>query len=76
MLASRDVADLGRPFYTRGCAVGCGLTGLIVILSLTLHFLLSAENKRRDRKYGVVDGNTQVDVTHGGDRNVNFRYFT
>ncbi|KAF2193128.1 permease of the major facilitator superfamily [Zopfia rhizophila CBS 207.26] len=64
------------PFYVRGCAVGCGFTGLIVILAMGLHFALEAENRRRDRLHGRVDENAQIDVTDGGDKNVKFRYLT
>lgn len=70
------LANSSRPFYVRGCAVGCGFTGLIVVLALTLHFLLEAENRKRDRLYGSVDEDTQVDVTVAGDKNVSFRYLT
>ncbi|KAJ9640386.1 hypothetical protein H2201_002566 [Coniosporium apollinis] len=65
-----------RPFYTKGCALGCGFTGLIVILSLGLHFKLQHENRKRDRLYGKVPDDAQIDVTLGGDNNPNFRYFT
>ncbi|CAI6097213.1 unnamed protein product [Clonostachys chloroleuca] len=64
------------PHYTKGVSIGCGLTALIVILSLTLHFLLERENKRRDREHGPVGSDTTVDVTEEGDKNKNFRYFT
>lgn len=65
-----------RPFYVRGCAVGCAFTGLIVILSLGLHFKLEHENRKRDSLYGKVGEDVRVDVTDGGDQNVNFRYLT
>ncbi|KAM5365694.1 hypothetical protein ACJA88_012430 [Fusarium oxysporum] len=64
------------PLYLRGTAIGCGLTGLISILALGLHFALERENKRRDRKYGPVDSDLAVDVTELGDKNKNFRYLT
>ncbi|OAL53524.1 MFS general substrate transporter [Pyrenochaeta sp. DS3sAY3a] len=64
------------PFYVRGCAVGCAFTGLIVILSLGLHFKLEHENRKRDSLYGKVGEDVRVDVTDGGDQNVNFRYLT
>ncbi|RSL84498.1 hypothetical protein CEP52_016423 [Fusarium oligoseptatum] len=64
------------PLYTRGTAIGCGLTGLISILSLGLHFALERENNRRDREYGPVDATVSVDVTELGDKNKNFRYLT
>ncbi|CAH0045115.1 unnamed protein product [Clonostachys solani] len=64
------------PFYTKGCAIGCAFTGLIVLLSLALHFLLDRENRRRDELYGPVDPDAEVDVTDEGDYHVQFRYLT
>ncbi|KAI8657081.1 hypothetical protein LRP88_12388 [Fusarium phalaenopsidis] len=64
------------PLYTRGTAIGCGLSGLISILALGLHFALERENNRRDREYGPVDATVSVDVTELGDKNKNFRYLT
>lgn len=60
----------------RGCAVGCAFSGLIVLLSLGLHFKLEHENRKRDRLYGEVDPDAHVDVTDGGDKNNKFRYMT
>ncbi|PHH59416.1 hypothetical protein CDD82_2488 [Ophiocordyceps australis] len=63
------------PFYVKGCAIGCGLTGLVVILGLALHVALVRENKRRDRLYGAVEPNDQrVDVADEGDNQRLFRY--
>ncbi|KJZ76210.1 hypothetical protein HIM_04292 [Hirsutella minnesotensis 3608] len=64
------------PYYTKGCAIGCGLTGLMVILSIGMHFGLEWENRRRDRLYGPVDRNAHVDVTDEGDAHQDFRYLT
>ncbi|KAJ6439939.1 MFS transporter [Purpureocillium lavendulum] len=64
------------PFYTRGCAIGCGLTGLIFFASLCMTAALSRENRRRDRLYGAVDPNAEVDVTDEGDDHRRFRYLT
>ncbi|KAG5661334.1 hypothetical protein KAF25_005456 [Fusarium avenaceum] len=64
------------PLYLQGTAIGCGLTGLISILGLGLHFALERENKRRDREYGTVEADMTVDVTELGDKNKNFRYLT
>ncbi|RDA94516.1 hypothetical protein CP533_2701, partial [Ophiocordyceps camponoti-saundersi (nom. inval.)] len=64
------------PFYTRGCAVGCGLTGLMLVLALGMHFALEAENRRRDRMYGPADAEGEVDVTEAGDDHADFRYVT
>lgn len=64
------------PYYTLGCALGCGFTFAIVFLALTLQFLLKRENKRKDALYGPVGANVQVDVTQGGDKAANFRYMT
>ncbi|EMR71639.1 putative mfs transporter protein [Eutypa lata UCREL1] len=68
--------ETDAPFYLRGTATGCGLTGLIVILALGLHFKLEHENKKRDRLYGPVEENVHIDVTAGGDKNTSFRYLT
>lgn len=67
---------LRRPFYTKGCAIGCAFTGAIVFLSLGLHFALERENKRRDRAYGPPRQSESVDVTEEGDKHRNFRYMT
>jgi nitrate/nitrite transporter NarK len=64
------------PFYVTGCAIGCVLSGAIVVLALGLHFKLAYENRRRDRLYGVVDQHARVDVTDGGDHNPMFRFIT
>ncbi|POR35094.1 Alkaline phosphatase [Tolypocladium paradoxum] len=64
------------PFYTKGCAIGGGLTGLIVILALGMHVSLGWENRRRDRLYGPVDPGAEVDVTDEGDNHRSFRYVT
>lgn len=60
----------------KGSAVGCALTGLIVLLALALHFKLEHENKKRDRLYGKAEENVRIDVTDGGDQNHAFRYMT
>ncbi|KAB8232009.1 major facilitator superfamily domain-containing protein [Aspergillus alliaceus] len=65
-----------RPFYVRGCAIGCGVTGLVAVLALGLFVKLSHENRRRDRVYGKVDENIRVDVTKEGDNHPQFRYMT
>lgn len=62
----------------KGTAVGCGLTGLIVPISLFLHFKLKAENKRRDALSATANApeGHQIDVTALGDAHQGFRYFT
>ncbi|KAL2070139.1 hypothetical protein VTL71DRAFT_14819 [Oculimacula yallundae] len=64
------------PYFVKGCALGCGFTGLIVILSLGLHFKLVHENKRRDRENGPIDPTEQLDLTLLSDKHPSFRYFT
>lgn len=49
---------------------------MITVLSLTLHFLLARENRRRDRENGPVEDHEQIDVTQLGDSHPKFRYFT
>ncbi|KAL6406474.1 hypothetical protein AUP68_09269 [Ilyonectria robusta] len=64
------------PFYTKGCAIGCAFTGMIVILAMSLHFALERENKWRDRELGPADFNETLDVTEMGDKHRHFRYLT
>ena len=64
------------PFYTLGCSLGAGFTGVIVLLSLGLHFKLEMENKKRDRVHGVVDPDKHIDVSKLGDKHPKFRYLT
>ncbi|KAF4345628.1 nicotinamide mononucleotide permease [Fusarium beomiforme] len=64
------------PFYILGCAIGCGMSELIVILALLMHSLWSREDKKRDELYGPVGDNQAVDVSQQGDYARNFRYFT
>ncbi len=75
-LSSSVFPSEDKPFYTKGCAIGCGLTFLIVVLSLGLHFKLSYENKKKDELYGPVDPNEQIDVSDNGDKHPKFRYLT
>ena len=65
-----------RPFYTLGCSLGSGLTGLIIILALRLHLKLSAENEKRDERFGFVDPEEHLDVSVLGDQHPKFRYLT
>ncbi|CEI70711.1 unnamed protein product [Fusarium venenatum] len=64
------------PYFTTGCAIGCGMSGLVVVLALFMHFALNRENKRRDSLYGPVDVNAEIDVSEQGDNNRQFRYMT
>lgn len=74
-ISSSVFPDADAPLYTKGCALGCALTGLIAILAMGLHIVLTLENKRKDRRYGPVNETDRVDVTEGGDH-PNFRYLT
>lgn len=73
-ISSSVFPNTDAPFYTKGCAIGCGMTGAIAIVALGLRISLALENKRRDRVHGLVDENERVDVTDGGDSHPNFRY--
>lgn len=64
------------PFYVRGCAIGCALTGCIAVMALGLFVKLTRDNKKRDTLYGTVDRNIRIDVTKDGDKNPQFRYLT
>ncbi|PYI02401.1 MFS general substrate transporter [Aspergillus sclerotiicarbonarius CBS 121057] len=64
------------PNYTRGCAAGAALTGMVVVLAVVLHCTLTLENRSRDRLYGWASGEEAVDVTDAGDNDSHFRYMT
>lgn len=63
-----------RPYFVKGCAVGCALTFLIVMLAVGLRIIMALENKKRDIKYGPVPKDTVIDVTSSGDNERFFRY--
>ncbi|EAU32861.1 conserved hypothetical protein [Aspergillus terreus NIH2624] len=54
-VSSSAFPDAEGPFYVRGCAIGCALSGVIALLALGLYAKLAHENRRRDRLYGKVD---------------------
>ncbi|KAL5356830.1 major facilitator superfamily domain-containing protein [Aspergillus floccosus] len=56
-VSSSAFPDTEGPFYVRGCAIGCALSGVIALLALGLYAKLAHENRRRDRLYGKVDRN-------------------
>jgi len=62
------------PFFVKGCAIGCGFTGSIIILSLALYLRLRAVNRKKDAQYGQVQDDEQFDVTDLGDTHPAFRY--
>ncbi|UPK90040.1 hypothetical protein LCI18_000975 [Fusarium solani-melongenae] len=76
LISSTVFPSEDAPFFTTGCAIGCGMSGIIVVLSLGMHFALTRENRRKDEMYGPVDPNVEVDVSEEGDYHRNFRYFT
>lgn len=72
---NKDQADKDySPFYVKGCAIGCGFTGSIVVLSLALHFRLRYINSTRDKIHGPVDEHQQIDITDLGESHPSFRY--
>lgn len=74
-LASSSLTDmLIRPFFVKGCAIGCGFTGSIVIMSLGLYLRMRAINRRKDAEYGPVKDSEQLDVTKLGESHPAFRY--
>lgn len=49
----------------------------MVPAGIILRFAYAAENKRKDRKYGVSQGNGKpIDVTEEGDKHKDFRLLT
>jgi MFS family permease len=74
-LSSAVFPKADAPFFVKGCAIGCGFTGAIVILSLGLYLRLAAINREKDRVFGIVENeNEQFDVTTLGDKHPQFRY--
>ena len=66
-----------RPYFIKGTAIGCGLTGIIVPVGLVLHFSYAAENRRRDREFGPVpQSDGPIDVSAVGDKHNHFRLLT
>ncbi|KAH8588835.1 major facilitator superfamily domain-containing protein [Bisporella sp. PMI_857] len=65
-----------RPYFVKGCAIGCAFTGLICILALGLHFKLERENKKRDADTGPIDASEALDLTELSDKHPKFRYIT
>ncbi|KAM5380884.1 hypothetical protein ACJZ2D_003408 [Fusarium nematophilum] len=47
LISSTVFPSEDAPFFTTGCAIGCGMSGLIVVLALGMHFALARENKQR-----------------------------
>ncbi|KAH7242892.1 major facilitator superfamily domain-containing protein [Fusarium solani] len=76
LISSTVFPSEDAPFFRTGCAIGCGMSGVIVLLSLGMHFALARENRRKDELYGPVDFDVQVDVSEEGDYDRHFRYFT
>ncbi|ETS78449.1 hypothetical protein PFICI_10511 [Pestalotiopsis fici W106-1] len=65
-----------RPNYVRGCAIGCGLSGLVVPIGIALSLMYHAENKSKDANFGHVQVGVIVDVSTEGDRHKDFRLMT
>jgi hypothetical protein len=63
------------PFFTKGCAIGCGFTGSIVIFAFALRWRLSYINQQKDALHGPADDTEQIDVTDLGEKHPSFRYF-
>lgn len=62
--------------YKLGSGLGCGFCGMIIVLSLGMHFVLEKENKRRDRKYGKPFEHERLDISSVGDDHPKYRYLT
>ncbi|KAF5246352.1 hypothetical protein FANTH_6867 [Fusarium anthophilum] len=76
LLSSYMFPKEDSPFFVKGCAIGCGMSGAIVILALLMHFALERENKRNEKLYGPLDNDAEVDAGNDGEQSSNFRYLT
>ncbi|EXM07361.1 hypothetical protein NOF04DRAFT_15671 [Fusarium oxysporum II5] len=76
LLSSYMFPKEDAPFFVKGCAIGCGMSGAIVILALFMHFALERENMRNEKLYGPLDNDAEVDDADDGEQGKNFRYLT
>ncbi|TVY78091.1 High-affinity nicotinic acid transporter [Fusarium oxysporum f. sp. cubense] len=76
LLSSYMFPKEDSPFFVNGCAIGCGMSGAIVILALFMHFALERENKRNEKLYGPLDNDAEVDAAEEGEQSQCFRYLT
>ncbi|KAF5581056.1 high-affinity nicotinic acid transporter [Fusarium pseudocircinatum] len=76
LLSSYMFPKEDSPFFVKGCAIGCGMSGAIVILALFMHVALERENKRNEKLHGPLDDDAEVDATDDGEQSKNFRYLT
>ncbi|PSN73396.1 MFS transporter [Corynespora cassiicola Philippines] len=64
------------PYFVRGCAIGCGLTGIMVPIGIILHFVYKAENSRREKEALEGHSHGPIDVSALGDKHKDFRLMT
>ncbi|KAF5705770.1 high-affinity nicotinic acid transporter [Fusarium mundagurra] len=76
LLSSYMFPKEDSPFFVKGCAIGCGMSGAIVILALFMHFALERENRRNEKIYGPLDNDAELDVSDEDGNSKNFRYLT
>lgn len=62
------------PQFLKGNAVSSGLTFLTALSALGMSFLLSKENRRRDRVYGRPEAGVPVDMGGDADKVPDYRY--
>ena len=65
-----------RPYFIKGTAIGCALSGVMVPIGLILHLLYTAENERKERESGSNTHQGPLDVSAAGDKHTNFRLLT
>jgi len=63
------------PRYVKGNTVCCVLAFIGALSALTLHVLLSRENKRRDRVENHADCDKSKTIEHHGDKAFGYRYW-
>lgn len=77
LISCRLLNPVRRPYFVKGTAIGCGLTGIIVPVAFILHFSYAADNKRKDREFGdVPQDEGPIDVSAVGDKHNHFRLLT
>jgi len=74
ILAAHIYPATAAPYYTLGFALSCGFQAAACLIAILLIFIWGADNKKRDRLYGVPDPNEPPNTAELGDQAPNFRY--
>jgi len=74
VLGSHLFPKTEAPRYIKAIAVCCGLQFFGALCALVLSISYRMDNARRNKQYGIPDGEARVDVAKLADKAPNFRY--